>query len=253
MQGKKGTGKQVLPVVQEEVAISRETKKTGKAVRVRIESHDERKTVPVFETLDEVSVERVPINRYVDERTEPREEGDVVIIPVYETVSVVERRILLREEVRIVRRRREVRRDEEVTLRKETPVIERRSFNPASIKESAMIKTIIGIFETPDSAYAAGDALVDQGVDESSIYFSAKEGSADSGLKGQPMNAIRNFLSEIFGPESSEDADAYADEIERGAVLLSVDVTEDSDLETICDTIEEAGVLDMKIPQDMEE
>lgn len=116
-----------IPVVQEEVSISRVVEKTGKAVRVRIASHEETQQVPVTEILEEVFVERVPINQYVNERTGPREEGDVVIIPVFESVPVVEQRLLLKEEVRIVRQRREVQREEEVVLRKQTPIIERRA------------------------------------------------------------------------------------------------------------------------------
>lgn len=116
----------VIPVVEEEISVSRVTEKTGRAVRVRIESREEREIVPVTESVEEVSVERVPINRYVAERSEAREEGDTVVIPVFETVPVVEMRLLLKEEIRIVRRRREVQREEEVLLRKDVPVIERR-------------------------------------------------------------------------------------------------------------------------------
>ncbi len=115
-----------IPIIEEEVSISRAIEKTG-ALRVRIASHEEKQRIPVSEIVEEVSVERVPVNRYVRERTETREEGDVVVIPVFETVSVVEQRLLLKEEIRITRRRREVRREEEVVLRKEEPVIERRA------------------------------------------------------------------------------------------------------------------------------
>ena len=126
-QGENEAQTRTIPVVQEEASISRVVEKTGKAVRVRIASHEEKQQVPVSEIIEEISVERVPINRYVNERTAPREEGDVVIIPVFETVSVVEERLLLKEEVRIVRHRREMQRDEEVVLRKETAVVERRA------------------------------------------------------------------------------------------------------------------------------
>lgn len=117
----------VIPVVQEEVSVSRIVEKTGKAVRVRIESHEEKQKIPVSEIVEEISVERVPINRYVNERSAAREEGDVVIIPVFETVPVVEERLLLKEEIRIVRHRREIQREEEVVLRTETPIVERRA------------------------------------------------------------------------------------------------------------------------------
>lgn len=119
----------VIPVVEEEATVSRVSEKTGKAVRVRIASREEKETIPVTETVEEISVERVPINRYVEERTAAREEGNVVIVPVFETVQVVEQRLLLKEEVRIVRHRREVQREVEVVLRKETPIIERRASN----------------------------------------------------------------------------------------------------------------------------
>jgi stress response protein YsnF len=119
--------KQVIPIVEEEVSISRVKEKTGNAVRVRIESHEEKQQIPVTDIIEEISIERVPIKRYVAERSGPREEGDVVIIPVFETVPVVEQRLLLKEEIRIVRNRREVQREEQVVLRKETPVIEHRA------------------------------------------------------------------------------------------------------------------------------
>lgn len=126
-QGKGEADTRTIPVVQEEASVSRVVEKTGNALRVRMESHEERQRVPVTEIFEEVSVERVPVNRYVDERTGPREEAGVVIIPVFETVPVVEERLLLKEEVRIVRQRREVQREEEVVVRKDAPVVERRA------------------------------------------------------------------------------------------------------------------------------
>lgn len=126
-QGKGEAETRTIPVVQEEASVSRVVEKTGKALRVRMDSLEERQRIPVTEIFEEVSVERVPINRYVNERTGSREEGGVVIIPVFETVPVVEERLLLKEEVRVVRHRREVQRDEEVVLRKDSPVVERRA------------------------------------------------------------------------------------------------------------------------------
>lgn len=123
------TETRTIPVIQEEVAVSSKSEETGRAVRVRIDSREEKERIPVTETIEEVSIEHVPVNRYVDERTEPREEGDVVIVPVFETVAVVEQRLLLKEEVHIVRHRREIRREEEVALHKEIPIVERRASN----------------------------------------------------------------------------------------------------------------------------
>lgn len=116
----------VIPVVEEEVSIERVTENTGDSVRVRVALHEETQYVPVTDVIEELSVERVPVNRFVDHRAEPREEGAVLIVPVYETVAVVEHRLVLKEEVRIVRHRREIERKEEVVLRKETAIVERR-------------------------------------------------------------------------------------------------------------------------------
>jgi stress response protein YsnF len=68
---------------------------------------------------ERVEVERVAVNRIVEQAPAVRTEGDVTIIPVLEEVLVVEKRLMLREEVRLVRRREETREQQTVTLRKE--------------------------------------------------------------------------------------------------------------------------------------
>jgi len=115
-----------IPVVEEQAALSRVREETGAALRVRIVAHEEEARLPATDIVEEISVERVPVGRYVQERSGPREEEGVVIVPVFETVAVVETRLLLKEELRIVRRRRELTRLEPVVLIKETPVVERR-------------------------------------------------------------------------------------------------------------------------------
>ena len=76
-------------------------------------------------TREEVSVERVAVNRVVDGPVETRREGDTWIVPVLEEVLVVEKRLMLREEVRITTRRTEVAEPQTVTLRREEAVVER--------------------------------------------------------------------------------------------------------------------------------
>jgi hypothetical protein len=83
---------------------------SGAAPRVHRPGGSTPVSVDIDEPLftDEVSVERVPVNRIVDKAPETRQEGDVTIIPVIEEVITVEKRLLLREEVRIRRSRTEV-------------------------------------------------------------------------------------------------------------------------------------------------
>ena len=91
----------VVPVVEERVVVSKETVETG---RVRVTTHVEERTEQVREGLrhDDVVVERIPINRIVDTAPVIRREGDTVIYPVVEETLVVEKRLLLKEEIRII-------------------------------------------------------------------------------------------------------------------------------------------------------
>ena len=116
----------MIPVIEETPAVSHVSEATGAAVRVRVVSEKEQRLLATTETVAELVVERVPVNRFVDQRSGPREEDGVVVVPVFETVAVLETRLLLREELRIVRRRREVPRETEVVLHKERAIVERR-------------------------------------------------------------------------------------------------------------------------------
>lgn len=116
----------VIPVAREEVTTAREVVETGivsvrKVVNERVESIDE----PMLH--DEVDVEHVTINRVVDAPEPPREEGDVLIIPVYEEVVTVQRQWVLKEEVRLRRREVQTRHREEIVLREEQALVERRA------------------------------------------------------------------------------------------------------------------------------
>ena len=114
----------VIPVAREEASIARNVVETGvasvrKLVRERVEVIDE----PMLH--DEVDIEHVTINRAVDAPEPPREEGDVLVIPVYEEVVIVRRQWVLKEEVRLRRREVQSRHREEVVLREEEAVVER--------------------------------------------------------------------------------------------------------------------------------
>jgi uncharacterized protein (TIGR02271 family) len=113
-----------LPLVAEQPTLSRRTVETG---RVRIAVETAVRTEPIaFDLAEtEVSVERVPVGRFVDSAPPARIEGDVTIIPVLEERAVVTVRLFLREElhVRASTARRQVR--EEVELRREQATVTR--------------------------------------------------------------------------------------------------------------------------------
>ena len=78
----------------------------------------------------EATIERVRIDRVVDAAPAIRQEGDTIIVPVLEEIMVVEKRLLLKEEIHIRRQqivqhlRQPVRlRSEEVSLERQPPPI----------------------------------------------------------------------------------------------------------------------------------
>ncbi len=75
-----------------------------------------------------VEVERVPIDVLVERDAappEPRIEGEVTIVPILEEVLVVEKRLLIKEELRITRHETTNVTDIAVPLRKQRAEIER--------------------------------------------------------------------------------------------------------------------------------
>ena len=72
-----------------------------------------------------VEIERVPIDRTVDVVPPIRQEGDITIIPVVEEIVVVERQLVLKEEVRVRRVSKNEQHQETVVLRQQEAVITR--------------------------------------------------------------------------------------------------------------------------------
>jgi uncharacterized protein (TIGR02271 family) len=90
----------VIPIVQEQLRVDRERVETG-AVRITKSVSEREEVIDLPFTREEVQVERVQINEVVTTAPPIRYEGDTMIIPLVEEVLVVERRLLLREEVRV--------------------------------------------------------------------------------------------------------------------------------------------------------
>ena len=122
--GHDGDESTVVPVVAEELRVGKRTVETGR-VRITKQVREEEEIVDQPTRSEEVVVERVPINQVVAAPPAPRQEGDTMIFPVLEEVVVIERRLMLKEEVRITTRVSETRHPQTVTLRSEDVKIER--------------------------------------------------------------------------------------------------------------------------------
>jgi uncharacterized protein (TIGR02271 family) len=108
----------VVPVLAEELQVGRESVVTG-GVRVHKRVVERTEVVDQPIQSEEVEVERIPINQIVETAPAVRYEGDVIVVPLVEEVVVTEKRLMLREEVRIRRHKFETRKPQEVILRRE--------------------------------------------------------------------------------------------------------------------------------------
>jgi uncharacterized protein (TIGR02271 family) len=126
-----GTDDDRIALIEERAVIGkRALDRGGVRVATRTETFQETLRVPLEDVS--VEVERVPVGRYVEAAEDPREEGDVTVLPVYEERLVVEKKLFLVEEVRVRRVRRV--RDEEipVELRRQVAEVERLPADPAA-------------------------------------------------------------------------------------------------------------------------
>ncbi len=114
----------VVPVIEEELATGTRQVTTG-AVRVekRVEKRVRRVTAPALR--EEVEIRRVPVNRVVDEAPKSRRQGNTVIVPVVEEELVVTKRLVLKEEIHLIKRRTKERVVKEVELGRERAAVKR--------------------------------------------------------------------------------------------------------------------------------
>lgn len=117
-----------IPIAAEEVRIDRRVVE-GEHVRITVRTTEEERTVPAVELGREVlEIDRVRHDREIAAPPPVREEGDVTVVSVVEEVLVVRKALVLREEIRIRRRRVvDAHPAQKVTVRAEHAEIERLS------------------------------------------------------------------------------------------------------------------------------
>jgi uncharacterized protein (TIGR02271 family) len=114
----------VLPVVTETVTLHKRDVVTGR-VRVHTQTTSQQELISAALERSDVEVTRVPIDQEIAGAVPVRTEGDVTIVPVVEEILVVEKRLVLREEIHIRQTRTTEPVEVPITLRKQEAVIER--------------------------------------------------------------------------------------------------------------------------------
>lgn len=124
MQSDSGQDEVIVPLQAEQVEVARKQTTTGRVVISTVTKTREELIDEMLAT-EHADIERVSIGRIVESMPEVRYEGDTTIIPVVEEVVVVERRLLLKEEVRVRLVRSTVRHQETVSLHEQDAVVTR--------------------------------------------------------------------------------------------------------------------------------
>jgi uncharacterized protein (TIGR02271 family) len=129
-----------LTLLAEELTVGKEAVETG---RVRVSKQTHTREVAVDEDLlrESAEVERIPIGRQISEMPSIRHEGETIVVPIVEEILHTERRLILKEEVRITKRKTTEQFHDRVTLRYQEAVVTRvpstsEAVDNASTKES---------------------------------------------------------------------------------------------------------------------
>ena len=115
-----------IPLVEERLSVGKRQVETGRVrVHVTVDEHEEMVTQQLMR--DDLQVERVPKNVRLTEVPHVRLEGNTTIVPVVEEVVVVEKALMLVEEIHICRRSVAEETQIPVTLRSERATVERKA------------------------------------------------------------------------------------------------------------------------------
>jgi len=122
---------EVIQVVEETIRVEKRLVESGRVVvHKTVTERDE--VVEILLRQQDLVVERVPIGLVVSEAPQSRQEGDTLIVPILEEVLVVEKRLVLKEELHIRKQSSERMEHQTVRLRSEHVEIEQTGRNASS-------------------------------------------------------------------------------------------------------------------------
>ncbi len=246
-----------IPVVAETATVSKRTVETGRAlVHKSVEEQDQ--VIDALLQRQDVEIERVPVGRVVAEPPASRQEGDTWVFPILEEVLVVEKRLLLKEELHIRTAISHQHVQENVRLRRETVTIETQEGNHAmsdqvstqTMGDAASYDPIqhenqlVAVYDTEAHAEAARDELLRAGIPSSAVRVVQRpEGtSADTVTTGERDEGFWGAIKSIFAPE--EDVTAYHHAVDRGHAMVLVTVESGMDRSRAIEILEQTNPID---------
>ena len=127
-------GETHFPLYAEDLTVSKR-QIAGDMVQVSTVTRENESFVDETLNHERVQIDRIPIGRQVDAVPPVRQEGDTTILSVVEETIVVERRLILKEEIHIRRLHVSERHQEAVILRKQEAVITRIEPHDSQLQE----------------------------------------------------------------------------------------------------------------------
>ena len=118
-----------VPRIEEQLQVGKQTLETGR-VKLTKTVHETEETVAIPLLREAYTVERVPLREYVDEVPVTRQEGETTIYSVVNEVLVVQKRLLLVEEIRVTKQQIQHQETQTVQLRREEITVERTATIP---------------------------------------------------------------------------------------------------------------------------
>jgi uncharacterized protein (TIGR02271 family) len=121
-----------------------------------------------------------------------------------------------------------------------------------------MDQTVIGVFDTYDHAERAKQQLIARGFSANDVQVRAH--SADlAGTTGSTsttsrtttdndvgfMDSVRNFFSDLFGPDA-DDAGHYSEAVRRGGAVVAVTVADESRIDSAREALAATGAVDIE-------
>lgn len=273
-----------LPLIEESLSVERvAVDRGGYRISKRVESRDEIVDEPL--RRDEVRIERRKVGRTLAEGEIPdaRYEGDTLVLPIVEEVVVLQKRLVLSEEVRVTRLSGTRRAPQSVTLRKEQVSIERLGPQPSAPEPSSpprpsgsaiaaragghfsgernMSSVVVALFDGQGAAEAARNRLLEAGFPASAIQMTDDASTSTTGSTSsastppaasrsrEEEGPIARFFHELFGddddPDNATYTRTYGEAHRRGGTVLRVVVPDQSDADRAERLLNEAGAVNI--------
>jgi uncharacterized protein (TIGR02271 family) len=124
-----------IPLFEEQVSVVKQRVVTGR-VQVSTVTREHEQLVEEVLAREHVEIERTPINKRVETAPAVRQEGDTTVIPIVEEILVLERHLMLKEEVRVRRVHSNENHRERVMLRRQEATITRDPVDSSAVPTS---------------------------------------------------------------------------------------------------------------------